>query len=352
MKKVLACMMTIAMIAAMLTGCGSSQSNAGDTTPSADTPPAEESGFDQEYTWDLSTTYATGTPIVDGLYHFAELLNEYSDGTITLNVFPDGTLYNEADAIMAVKSGELDFTDSGTIAITTHLPQYGFISAPFMVTTYDQIMTLWNSDLIQAARTELEENYNTRNVGGLAYRGFRNMSSNVAISNVDDIQGILLRMNTNVVMNSVFNAIEAVCVPLSLNELYTSLQTGAVQSSEGPWEQMVSYNLHEVQDYIMETKHIVEASCIWMSNSLYESLPENYQEVVDRAAKEINDEIEKNCMAAEEAYKQTLIDNGCEVVECDISGFITKSEVAWEQLFQDTWAGFTLEQVREAAGIQ
>lgn len=43
-------MMTIAMIAAMLTGCGSSQSNAGDTTPSADTPPAEESGFDQEYT--------------------------------------------------------------------------------------------------------------------------------------------------------------------------------------------------------------------------------------------------------------------------------------------------------------
>lgn len=89
-----------------------------------------------------------------------------------------------------------------------------------------------------------------------------------------------------------------------------------------------------------------------MSNSLYESLPENYQEVVDRAAKEINDEIEKNCMAAEEAYKQTLIDNGCEVVECDISGFITKSEVAWEQLFQDTWAGFTLEQVREAAGIQ
>lgn len=352
MKKVFACMMTIAMIAAMLTGCGSTQSNSGDTTPPADTPPAEGSGFDQEYTWDLSTTYATGTPIVDGLYHFAELLNEYSDGTITLNVFPDGTLYNEADAIMAVKSGELDFTDSGTIAITTHLPQYGFISAPFMVTTYDQIMTLWDSDLLQEAKTELEENYNTRNVGGLAYRGFRNMSSNVAVSNVDDIQGVLMRMNTNVVMNSVFNAIGAVCVPLSLNELYTSLQTGAVQSSEGPWEQMVSYNLYEVQDYIMETKHIVEASCIWMSNSLYESLPENYQEVVDRAAKEINDEIEKNCMAAEEAYKQTMIDNGCEVVECDISGFITKSESAWDQLFQDTWTGFTLDQVREAAGIQ
>lgn len=315
------------------------------------TASAEEPKFDKKYSWDISTTYATGTPIVDGLYHFAELLSEYSDGTITLNVFPDGTLYNEADAIMAVKSGELDFTDSGTIVITTHLPQYGFITAPFMVTTYDQIMTLWDSDIINTAKKELEENYNTRNVGGLAYRGFRNLSADVPIKNVDDFQGLLLRMNTNAVMNGVFNAIGAVCVPLSLNELYTSLQTGAVHASEGPWEQMVSYNLYEVQKYIMETKHIVEASCIWMSESLYESLSDDYKAVVDRAAKEINDEIEKNCFAAEEAYKQAMIDNGCEYVECDNSGFIKKAESAWEKFFESDWVGFTLDDIRAAAGI-
>ena len=342
MKKYLALILAVAMILS-LAACGAKTEAPDEST---------ESQFDQEYTWDLSTTYATGTPIVDGLYHFAELLNEYSDGTITLNVFPDGTLYNEADAIMAVKSGELDFTDSGTIAITTHLPQYGFISAPFMVTTYDQIMTLWNSDLIGEAKAELEANYNTRNVGGLAYRGFRNTSANKPITNVDDMQGVLLRMNTNVVMNDVFNAIGAVCVPLSLNELYTSLSTGAVEASEGPWEQMVSYNLYEVQANIMETQHIVEASCSWMSNDLYESLPEAYQEVVDRAASEVNAEIEANCIAAEESYKQTMIDNGCELVECDISGMIANAEAAWNTLFETTWTGFTLEQIREAAGIQ
>ena len=43
-------------------------------------------------------------------------------------------------------------------------------------------------------------------------------------------------MNTNAVMNAVFNGIGAVCVPISLNELYSSLQNGAVQASEGPWE--------------------------------------------------------------------------------------------------------------------
>lgn len=349
MKKFFSLSLVLALMLSALVGCGGSKTE----DPVEDEAPVEEvSAFDQNYTWDLSTTYATGTPIVDGLYHFAELLSEYSEGTITLNVFPDGTLYNEADAIMAVKAGELDFTDSGTIAITTHLPQYGFISAPFMVTTYDQVMTLWNSDLITEAKTILENDYNTRNVGGLAYRGFRNTSANNAIASVDDIQGVLMRMNTNVVMNDVFNAIGAVCVPLSLNELYTSMQTGAVSASEGPWEQMVSYKLYEVQDYIMETKHIVEASCIWMSNDLYESLPDAYKEVVDRAASEINAEIEENCFAAEEAYKQEMLDNGCEFVECDTTGMIANAEAAWEKFFADTWTGFTLEQVREAAGIQ
>jgi len=351
MKKFFALALALIMVLSLV-ACGGSKKEETKEEETTTEETTETSAFDQEYSWDLSTTYATGTPIVDGLYHFAELLSEYSEGTITLNVFPDGTLYNEADAIMAVKSGELDFTDSGTIAITTHLPQYGFISAPFMVTTYDQIMTLWNSDLITEAKTILEDEYNTRNVGGLAYRGFRNTSANNAIASVDDIQGVLMRMNTNVVMNDVFNAIGAVCVPLSLNELYTSMQTGAVSASEGPWEQMVSYKLYEVQDYIMETKHIVEASCIWMSNELYESLPEAYKEVVDRAATEINAEIEANCFAAEEAYKQDMIDNGCEFVECDTTGMIANAEAAWEKFFQDTWTGFTLEQVREAAGIQ
>lgn len=252
MKKKLVLALVVTMSVAALGACGSQGTNEETTTEDAqvetdtEKETVEETVFDQEYSWDLSTTYATGTPIVDGLYHFAELLDEYSDGTITLNVFPDGTLYSEDDAIMAVKSGELDFMDSGTIAITTHLPEYGFISAPFMVTTYDQVMTLWNSDLITTARDELEDNYNTRCVGTLAYRGFRNTSSKTPITNVDDAQGVLMRMNTNVVMNSVFNEIGFVCVPLSLNELYTSLQNGAVTAAEGPWEQIASYNLYEV----------------------------------------------------------------------------------------------------------
>lgn len=311
-----------------------------------------EGTFDKSFTWSLSTTYATGTPMVDGYQKFAELLKEYSKGAITLNVFPDSTLYGEADALTAVKSGELEFTGSGIIVLTMYMQEYGFISAPFLLTSYEQFMNLWKSDLLQKAKVTLEKDYNTRNVGGLAYRGFRNTSSNVPVHNVKEFQGVLLRMNTNVVMNDVFNAIGAVCVPISLAELYTSLQNDTVQASEGPWEQMVSNNLFEVQKYIIETRHLADSTCIWMSNKLYESLPPQYKEVVDRASAEAIAFTEKNCMALEEQYKQTMIDKGCQLLECDISGFITNAESAWNKLFKSTWTVTNLEEVRRMAGIK
>lgn len=252
---------------------------------------------------------------------------------------------------MAVKGGELEFTGSGPIAITTHMEEYGFITAPFMITSWDQMEQLWSSDLIGKALDAMETSYNTKNVGGLSYRGFRNTSCSKPVTNVDDFQGVLLRMNTNAVMNAVFNGIGAVCVPISLNELYSSLQNGAVQASEGPWEQMVTYNLYEVQDYIMETRHLADSTCIWMDNALYDSLPAHYQAAVDRAAQEAAALIQENCTAQEADYLKTMQDKGCELVECDISGFIANAETAWNDLFASTWTVTTLDEVRSMAGI-
>ena len=361
MKKLVSLLTLLALLLS-LAGCGDNGAKQPDEpkdppAPSAAQPddkePAGEpaESFDTKYAWSLSTTYATGSPMVDGYFTFAELLSDYTDGAIDLQVFPDGTLYGETDAIMAVKGGELEFTGSGPIAITTHMEEYGFITAPFMITSWDQMEQLWSSDLIGKALDDMETSYNTKNVGGLSYRGFRNTSCSKPVTNVDDFQGVLLRMNTNAVMNAVFNGIGAVCVPISLNELYSSLQNGAVQASEGPWEQMVTYNLYEVQDYIMETRHLADSTCIWMDNALYDSLPAHYQAAVDRAAQEAAALIQENCTAQEADYLKTMQDKGCELVACDISGFIANAETAWNDLFASTWTVTTLDEVRSMAGI-
>ncbi|MCI8465593.1 MAG: TRAP transporter substrate-binding protein [Lachnospiraceae bacterium] len=305
-----------------------------------------EGTFDQKYTWSLATTYATGTPMVDAYNLFAERLSEYSGGAITLNVFPDSSLMGENDSFLAVKSGELEFCGFGPTCFYLYSEDYGYMLAPFLIESKEAYQRLYNSDLVEQAKKLWREEYNTRDVAGMAYRGFRNMSCNTPINGVDDLKGVKLRLNDNQLWSASWSTFGATPVPIALGELYTSIQNGAADASEGPWEQMKSINLEEVQDYIIETKHICESVGIWMAEDLYQSLPDNYKAVVDRAGKEAVEYLEEEAIKREADYKQQLIDGGCEFIEPDLSGFKTAAEDLWNEYFESTWTTSTLEEVQ------
>lgn len=353
MKKLLA-MMLAAIMVLSLTACGGSdkkETEAAKTETKAaaeekETKAAEEvSGFDTKYTWSLATTYATGTPMVDAYQMFSDLLAEYSGGAITLNVFPDSSLMGENDSFLALKSGELEFAGFGPTPFYLYSEDYGFMLAPFMIQSREEYQRLYTSDLVQEAVELWRTEYNTRDLGGMVYRGFRNMSANTAVNSVEDLKGVKLRMNDNQLWAASWNTLGATTVPIALGELYTSIQNGAADASEGPWEQMASLNLQEVQDYIIETKHIAESVGIWMAEDLYQSLPENYKEVVDKACAEALVFLEEQAIAREEDYKQQLIDGGCEFIEPDLSGFMAGAEELWNDYFETTWTASTLEEV-------
>ncbi|MGE4484455.1 MAG: TRAP transporter substrate-binding protein [Oscillospiraceae bacterium] len=357
--RILAALLVLAM-AFSLAACGgstgsvSSGSTSGSTSAasgtssgtSSDTSSSAADAFDKAYTWSLASTYATGTPMVEGFQKFADLLNEYSGGAITLNVFADSSLLDENDSFLSLKSGELEFAGYGTTPLYLYSEDYGFLMAPFLINSKEAYQNIYSSDLFQTAVKYWQTDYNTRDLAGMAYRGFRNMSSDRPINTVDDLKSLKLRMSNNQIWCDIWNSLGATTVPIALGELYTSIQNGAAQASEGPWEQMKSLNLDEVQDYIIETRHICETVGIWMAEDLYESLPANYQEVIDKASQEAVAYMGDQCAAREENYKQQLIDGGCEYIQPDLSGFMTTAEGIWNDYFTNTWKSSTLDEVQ------
>jgi TRAP-type C4-dicarboxylate transport system substrate-binding protein len=351
-RKILMVLLALVMVFS-LAACGGDKAPAdpgttdpGTTTPGTTTPGGDAVTFDQKYTWSLATTYSTGTPMVDAYHEFARLLNEYSDGAITLNVFADSSLMGENDAFLSVKSGELEFAGFGPSGFYLYSEEYGFMLAPFLIQSEEAYQRLYNSDLVQQAVETWRTEYNTRDVAGMVYRGFRNMSCSVPINSVNDLNGVKLRLNDNQLWNDIWNTLGATTVPIALGELYTSIQNGAVQSSEGPWEQMKSLNLEEVQDYIIETKHICESVGMWMAENVYQDLPAHYQEVVDRAGAEAVAYMREECVAREEGYRQALLDGGCEFIAPDLTGFNEKAQDIFEKYFASSWTVTTLEEVQ------
>ena len=130
MKKFLSLILALVM-ACSLIACGGSKEEAPAKTeaPKTEAPAKTESkteapaeaGFDKEYKWSLASTYATGSVVIQMYERFAELANEYTEGAVTITVFPDGTIASEDDSIAQVMSGELEFCATGATLVISKL---------------------------------------------------------------------------------------------------------------------------------------------------------------------------------------------------------------------------------------
>lgn len=352
-KKVLSVILSMAMAASLsVVACaeGGSEADAVKADAEARIAQAEaitvDGDFDTEYTWSLATTYSTGTPMVNAYQKFADLVSEYTGGAVTINVFADSSLMGENDSFLALRSGELEFAGFGPSPIYLYSEDIGFVLAPYLISDYASYRKVYDSEVVQEKEALWASEYNTRDVAGMVYRGFRNMSCNKAINTIDDLKGVKLRLNDNQMWSDIWGSLGATTVPMALGELYTSLQNGTVDASEGPWEQIAVNNLGEVQDYIIATKHVSESVGIWMANDLYESLPENYQAAVDKAGLEAVAALELEAVEMENEYLQELLDAGCEYIEDpDLNGFKSAAEKVWEEYFETTWTAATYDEI-------
>ena len=102
MKKALKVLSTV-MAAGMLAACGST---AASSTATSATSTAASS--DEAVTLRLGHTQPTDHQVNITAERFAELVNEYSGGSVTVEVYPNSTFGSASEMNAAVQSGDLD----------------------------------------------------------------------------------------------------------------------------------------------------------------------------------------------------------------------------------------------------
>ena len=309
-------------------------------TTATDQATTDGGGFDTAYDWAFATTYGSGTVVVQTYQKFAELANEYTSGSVKINLYPDGQLVpSEDDSMAQLSAGEVEFVGTGSMPWWIYSTDYAWTQAPFMITDADTYQKVYDSDTIRAVRQSWADEYNVKDLCGGMYRGMRKLAATKKVENVTDLSGLKLRMNSSALWNSAWQSLGAVTVPLSLNELYTSIQTGVVEGCENPLSESGYLNIPEVTKYVMNTNHVAEYAIICMNNELFESLPENYQAALIKAWTDAmtwgKGEIEKE----EAGWMQKYQDAGCEIVDFDIESAREASIPFWKEMFESgEWA--------------
>ncbi|MDH2998428.1 hypothetical protein A1D22_10495 [Pasteurellaceae bacterium LFhippo2] len=216
---------------------------------------------------------------------FNDLLKEKTKGEIKLSLFPDSTLGNAQTMISAVRGGTIDLEMSGSPNFSGLVQKMNVIDIPFIFQDRDHAYAVLDGEIGQGLLKELE----AQGLKGLAFWevGFRSFSnSKHPVNGPDDIKGLKVRTNQNPMYIQAFSLLGANPVPMPLSELYTALETKAVDAQEHPVGIFWSAKLFEVQKHLSLTNHGYTPLIVVMNKAKFDGLSPELQKAVVESAQE------------------------------------------------------------------
>lgn len=274
-KTVFTTLAAVAASALALTGCsggGSGEGSGGET-----------------YSWDMTITVSETSTWWAGAEKFAELLDEKSDGRMTLNVFANEQLSggDPAAGVEMLANGDKAFSYNSPIIYSGLDSRFSAITAPFLYADYDEADAAIASGGAEAYEA-LTEDMGIKMLG-FGESGFRQVTNNKhEITEPGDLRGLKLRVAGSDLFLDIYQELGADPVSMNFAEVFTSLQTGAIDGQENPFDVIYSNGLMEVQDYLTIWNYVYDPLILGMNLDLYNSLSDEDQQIVGEAAAEAN----------------------------------------------------------------
>ncbi|WP_322098425.1 TRAP transporter substrate-binding protein [Guptibacillus hwajinpoensis] len=308
MKKLAMVLSTILLIA-MLAACGNSgekaSSNGGDES-------ASNGGESKVIKAGIGLN--DQHPQYKGLLKFKEIVEEKTDGAITVETYHSGQLGDDRSMTEALQLGTQEVTVPSTAPLANFVPEFSVFDIPFLFPNEEVADTVLDGEVGQELLQKLE----SQNLVGLSYweNGFRDLTnSKRAVATMEDFDGLKIRTMENDLHLDAFKALGANPTPMAFTELFTALQQGTVDGQENPYATIYLQKFYEVQNHVSNTHHIYSPFVFLMSKSFYDGLTEDQQKIMKEAAVEAGKYERKLNREANDKYLQSLQDEGMEYTE-------------------------------------
>jgi len=267
-----------------------------------------------ERTIRMSTGVGKTHPIGLGMTKMAQCAAEKSGGKMKLMSYHDNALGNDTTASQQVRTGSLEMVLTSTAPLVGAIPQLAVFDLPFLFTNEreaDQVLDGKVGD-------SFAPKFATAGLVNLAYweNGFRNVTnSRRAVTKVEDMQGVKLRVMQNKVYLDTFSALGSNPVPMAFSEVYSALETNTVDGQENPITLIDNMKFYEVQKYLSLTRHSYSPVAVLYSKSLFDKLSSAEQATLRECAIVGRDESRRIGRAQENTTINALKSKGLQVNE-------------------------------------
>ena len=232
----------------------------------------------------IANWYADSHPQNVSLRKFKEIVEAKTEGNIEVQIYPNCQLGHEDTFNESVKKGTVEMGVPG-VMMCNEVPRIAIAEMPFLFEGWDHARSVFRGEIGEEIYDGLIEEAGIRPLAWTV-NGFREISSNRKLETLDDFDGLRLRLPPLDYYVKMGDALGVNVVTNAFNELFTSMEQKVVDAQDNPYPTDRASKFNEVQSYILETRHMFSPN-IWIINEeFFQSLPEEYQQIVLDAADE------------------------------------------------------------------
>jgi tripartite ATP-independent transporter DctP family solute receptor len=245
----------------------------------------EQSGLGRNTIIKFSYSVAENTPKGQAALRFAKLVEEKTKQSVKVELFPNGTLYNETDEIEALQNGSVQMIAPSFSNISEIDPSWMIFDLPFAFPSDEAVNEATQGDIGKRLFASLA----SRRIVGLAFwnNGFRQITSNKGpIIRPSDLKGLKFRIQPSRVIEDQYRLFDAKTFPLPFNQIYRSLENGTVDGEENSISNIYSKKLYQVQKYMTVTNHSYLGYAVLINKTFWDKLSPDMQKSIREAMDE------------------------------------------------------------------
>lgn len=280
---------------------------------------------------------AENTPKGQMAIKFKEMVAERLGGKVVVEVFPNSQLFGDNKVLEAMLLGDVQMAAPALSKFDRYTPQLQIFDLPFLFKDMAAVEKFQQSEKGQ----ELLKSIEKKGLIGLGYlhNGLKQLSANKPLKVPADAKGLKFRIMTSDVLAAQFQAVDAVPLKKPFSEVFTLLQTKAIDGQENTYSNNFSQKFFEIQSHITETNHGLLDYMVVTSKEFWMSVPEDIRPelkaIIDEAI------VYGNKIALEKDLedKQQIIDSKrTTIVEIDDA-----DRALWVEAMKPVWAQFEKE---------
>jgi TRAP-type C4-dicarboxylate transport system substrate-binding protein len=214
--------------------------------------------------------------------------------------------------------------------ISKQVPAWSLLTSAYLFRDAKHLTTFFASDLGTQMKKMVEDQLGVK-ILGPTFFGTRQvgLKPKKKIATPADMAGIKLRMPGGDAWQFLGQSIGANPVPMAYPEVYTGLQTGAIDGQDNPLPNVQNMKFYEVMSQIVLTSHLVGFDLLTINLKLWNGMTPAQQKKVQAAADKAIDWSTAEHLKQEAELAKFFKEQGLEVYEPDVKAFRDHAQKAY-----------------------